>query len=107
MRFVLKWIFQLFLNMSRAKYSTVKQKSFFVQGPISFQIGVAKNLQLDMYYVYIKRNFIYHDKHGSCKASENTVYLSVPAAAELVKQFEPALRFATTCFEKDRCAQSH
>ena len=46
--------------MSRKKYSTVKKESLFAKTKktITFQIGVAKNLQLDKYYVYIKRNYI-------------------------------------------------
>ena len=47
--------------MSTEKYRTVKQEAFFEQGPISFQIGVAKNLKWSKYYVYIKRNYIYND----------------------------------------------
>ena len=37
--------------MSIEKYPMVKQEAFFVQGPISFQIGVAKNLEWCKYYV--------------------------------------------------------
>ena len=90
--------------MSTEKYRTVKQEAFFVQGPISFQIGVAKNLEWSKYYVTIKRNYIYNDKHGNCKVSENNVFLTLPAAAELVKQLEPALRYAESCVESDKGA---
>ena len=90
--------------MSTEKYRTVKQEAFFVQGPSSFQIGVAKNLDWNKFYVYIKRNYIYNDKHGNCKVSENNVFLTLPAAAELVKQLEPALRYAESCVESDKGA---
>ena len=42
---------------------------FFILGPILFQIGATKNLHWDKYYVYIKSNCIYIDKHGSCNAA--------------------------------------
>ena len=89
--------------MSTEKYRTVKQEAFFVQGPISFQIGVAKNLEWRKYYVFIKRNYIYKDKHGICKVSKN-VYLTLPAVAELVKHLEPAIHYAEYCAASDKSA---
>ena len=90
--------------MSSEKYRTVKQEAFFVQGPISFQIGVAKNLECCKYYVYIKRNYIYNDKHWNCNVSENNVYLTLPAVAKLVKHLEPAIHYAEYCAASDKSA---
>ena len=86
------------------KYRIVKQEAFHIQGQISYQIGVAKNLEWNKYYVTIKRNYIYNNKHGNCKVSESIVYLTLPAAVDLGKQLKLALRYAENCIVIDKVA---
>ena len=90
--------------MSTEKCRTVKQEAFFVQGPISFQLCLAKNLEWSKYYVFIKRNYIYNDKHGNCKVNESKVFLTLLAVAELIKHFEFAIHYAEYCAAIDKCA---
>ena len=86
------------------KYQKLKQVKFYDCGGISYSVGVVKNSEYNKYYVSLTRNAVYVDKAGNHKLGDRTLYLTLFAIPQLIKNLEPALRFAEKCVAEDKSA---
>ena len=86
------------------KYQKLKQIKFYDCGGTSYSIGVVKNSDYNKYYVSITRNALYIDKTGSSKLGDQTLYLTLLSVPNLIKNLEPAFRFAEKCDAQDKSA---
>ena len=86
------------------RYQKLKQVKFYDCGGTSFSIGVVKNSDYNKYYVSLSRNAAYIDIAGNCKLGDQTLYLTLLSIPQLIKNLEPALRFAEQCVAQDKSA---
>ena len=86
------------------KYQKLKQVKFYDCGGTSYSIGVVKNSDYNKYYVSLTRNAAYIDKAVNSKLGDQTLYLTLFSIPELIKNLEPALRFAEKCDAEDKSA---
>ena len=63
-----------------------------------------KNSDFNKYYVSLTRNAAYIDKAGISKLGDRTLFLMLLSIPELIKNLEPALRFAEKCDAEDKGA---
>ena len=52
----------------------------------------------------LTRNALYIDKIGNSKLGDQTLYLTLLSVPNLIKNLEPALRFAEQCDAQDKSA---
>ena len=86
------------------KYQKLKQVKFYDCGGTSYSIGVVKNSDYNKYYVSLTRNAVYIDKTGNSKLGDQTLFLTLLSVPNLIKNLEPALRFAEKCDTQDKSA---
>ena len=86
------------------KYQKLKQVKFYDCGGTSFSIGVVKNSDYNKYYVSLSRSAAYIDIAGNSKLGDQTLYLTLLSIPQLIKNLEPALRFADKCVAQDKRA---
>ena len=86
------------------KYQKLRQLKFDDCGGTSYSIGVVKNSDFNKYYVSLSRNAAYIDKAGNNKLVDQTLFLTLFSIPELIKNLEPALRFAEKCDAQDKSA---
>ena len=86
------------------KYQKLKQVKFYECGGISYSVGVVKNSDFNKYYVSLTSNAAYIDKAGNSKLGDQTLYLTLLSTPQLIKNLEPALRFAEKCDTEDKRA---
>ena len=86
------------------KYQKLKQIKFYDCGGTSYSIGVVKNSDYNKYYVSLTRNVLYIDKVGNSKLGDQALYLTLLSVPNLIKNLEPALRFAEKCDTQDKSA---
>ena len=81
------------------KYQKVKQVKFYDCGGTSYSIAVVKNSDYNKYYVSLTRYAAYIDKAGNNRLGDQTLYLylTLNSIPHLIKNLEPALRFAEKC----------
>ena len=63
-----------------------------------------KNSDYNKYYVSLTRNAAYIDKAGNSKLGDQTLYLTLLSIPQLIKNLEPALRFAEKWDAEDKSA---
>ena len=86
------------------KYQKFKQVKFYDCGGTSYSIGVVTNIDYNKYYVSLTRNAAYIDKAGNNMLGDQTLFLTLRSIPELIKNLEPALRFAEKCNAQDKSA---
>ena len=86
------------------KYQKLKQVKFYDCGVTYYSIGVVKNSDNNKYYVALTRNAAYIDKAGNSRLGDQTLFLTLLSIPELIKNLEPALRFAEKCDAEDKSA---
>ena len=86
------------------KYQRLKRITFYDCGGTSDSIGVVKNSDYNKYNVSLTRNALYIDKAGNSKLGDQTLYLTLLSVPNLIKNLEPALRFAEKCDAQDKSA---
>ena len=86
------------------KYQKFKQGKFYDCGGTSYSIGVVKNSDYNKYYVSLTHNTAYIDKAWNNKLGDQTLFLTLHSIPELIKNLEPALRFAEKCDAEDKSA---
>ena len=86
------------------KYQKLKQVKFYECGGTSYSIGVVKNSDFNKYYVSLTRSAAYIDKAGNSKLGDQTLFLTLISIPKLIKNLEPALRFAEKCDAEDKSA---
>ena len=64
------------------------------------------NSDYNKYYVSLSRNAIYIDKTGYIKLGDQTLYLTLSSIPNLIKNLEPALRFAEQYDAQDKRAHN-
>ena len=86
------------------KYQKLTQVKFYDCVGTSYSIGVVKNSDYNKFYVSVFRNALYIDKAGNSKLGDQTLYLTLLSIPNLIKNLEPALRFAKKCDAQDKSA---
>ena len=86
------------------KYQKLRQVKFYDCPGTSYSIGVVKNNDFNKYYVSLSRKAAYIDKAGNNKLGDQTLFLTLLSIPELIKNLEPALRFADKCDAQDKSA---
>ena len=86
------------------KYQKLKQIKFYDCCGTSYSIGVVLNSDYNKYYVSLTRKAAYIDKAKNSKLGDQTLFLILLSIPELIKNLEPALRFAAKCDAQDKSA---
>ena len=84
------------------KYQKLKQVKFYDCGGTSNSIEMVKHSEYNKYYLSLIRNAVYIDKARNNKLGDQTLYLTLLEIPHLVKNLEPALRFAEKCYAQDK-----
>ena len=84
------------------KYLKLKQIKFYDCGGTSYSIGVVKNSDYNKYYVSLTCNALYIENVGNGKLGDQTLYLTLLSVPNLIKNLEPAIRFAEKCDAHDK-----